>query len=111
MHERKHVRFAVQRPVTFHGDTLSGKGTILNISREGCASETIASPESYLQLTMQSAGIGRPIVVDLRLLNCHSSDLIEGGQLGKHLQDSILSERDHAFLLGKAEHLCRFCRG
>jgi PilZ domain len=67
MQKRKHLRFAVQRPVTFQGDTFSGKGTILNISREGCAisSETIANPESYLQLKMQLLEKEEPIQVDL----------------------------------------------
>ena len=45
MQERKHVRFAVQRPVSFRGDLLSGEGTILNISRQGCAILSDASIE------------------------------------------------------------------
>ena len=67
MQERKHVRFAVQRPVAFHGDTLSGNGTILNISREGCAitSQTVAGAEAYLQLKMQLLEKEEPIQVDL----------------------------------------------
>lgn len=75
MHERKHVRFAVQRPVIFHGDTLSGKGTILNISREGCAitSETLASTDSYLQLEMQLQEEEEPIQVDLAAIRWSSA--------------------------------------
>lgn len=75
MHERKHVRFAVQRPVSFHGDTLSGKGTILNISREGCAitSETLASTDSYLQLKMQLQEEEDPIQVDLAAIRWSSA--------------------------------------
>ena len=75
MHERKHVRFAVQRPVTFHGDTLSGKGTILNISREGCAitSETVAGIESYLQLNMQLVEGEEPIQVNLAAIRWSSA--------------------------------------
>ena len=75
MHERKHVRFAVQRPVTFHGDTLSGKGTILNISREGCAitSETLANGESYLQLKMQLQEKEEPIQIDLAAIRWSSA--------------------------------------
>ena len=67
MQERKHVRFAVQRPVVFQGDTLSGNGTILNISRDGCAitSETVAGTEAYLQLTMRLLDKEEPIRVDL----------------------------------------------
>ena len=55
MQERKHIRFAVQRPVTFRGDFVSGSGTILNISRQGCAivSDTVAEADAYLQLDVQ----------------------------------------------------------
>jgi len=75
MHERKHVRFAVQRPVTFQGDTLSGNGTILNISREGCAitSETAAGNESYVQLKMQLQEKEEPIQVDLAAIRWSSA--------------------------------------
>jgi PilZ domain len=75
MYERKHVRFAVQRPVTFHGDILSGKGTILNISREGCAitSETVAGTESYLQLNMQLVEGDEPIQVNLAAIRWSSA--------------------------------------
>jgi hypothetical protein len=74
MRERKHVRFAVQLPVIFQGDTFSGKGTILNISREGCAitSETVASPESYVQLRMQLLEKEEPIEVHLAAIRWSS---------------------------------------
>ncbi|HKE61676.1 MAG TPA: PilZ domain-containing protein [Nitrospira sp.] len=75
MHERKHVRFAIQRPVTFQGDTLSGNGTILNISREGCAitSEIAAGTESYVQLKMQLQEKEEPIQVDLAAIRWSSA--------------------------------------
>ena len=75
MHERKHVRFAVQRPVTFQGDTLSGNGTILNISREGCAitSENAAGNESYVQLKMDLLDQEEPIQVDLAAVRWSSA--------------------------------------
>jgi len=67
MEGRKHTRFAVQLHVSFNGDQLSDKGTILNLSAEGCAitSETIVSAEVYLQLTMQLREREEPIQVDL----------------------------------------------
>ena len=67
MHARKHVRFAVQRPVSFRGDFVSGAGTILNISRQGCAivSETAAEAQAYLQLQVQLLEEEAPVHVDL----------------------------------------------
>ena len=67
MQERKHVRFAVQRPVSFRGDLLSGEGTILNISRQGCAilSDTALETEAYLQLHLQLLEQEQPVHVDL----------------------------------------------
>jgi len=76
MHERKHVRFVIQSPVVFRGDTVSGKGTILNISREGCAitSETVAGTETYLQLQMQLLKKEDPIPVELAAIRWSSGD-------------------------------------
>ena len=67
MEGRKHTRFAVQLPVSFRGDQLSDRGTILNLSAEGCAitSETVAGVAVYLQLTMQLRERDEPIQVDL----------------------------------------------
>jgi hypothetical protein len=67
MQERKHVRFAVQRPVSFRGDLLSGEGTVLNISRQGCAilSDAALETEGYLQLHVQLLEQEEPVHVDL----------------------------------------------
>lgn len=67
MEGRKHTRFAVQLPVSFSGDQLSEKGTILNVSAEGCAitSDTVAGVAVYLQLTMQLREREEPVHVDL----------------------------------------------
>jgi hypothetical protein len=66
---RKHHRFAVQLPVSFHGDQLKNdaQGTILNLSNDGCAitSESIADTAEYLHLTMQLREREDPIAVDL----------------------------------------------
>ena len=67
MEGRKHTRFAVQLPVLFSGDQLSERGTILNVSAEGCAitSDTVAAAAVYLQLTMQIREREEPVQVDL----------------------------------------------
>ena len=67
MEGRKHTRFAVQLPVSFSGDQLSEKGTILNVSAEGCAimSDTVAGAAVYLQLAMQLREREEPVRVDL----------------------------------------------
>lgn len=67
MEGRKHTRFAVQLPVLFSGDQLSGGGTILNVSAEGCAitAATVAGIGVYLQLTMQLREREEPILIDL----------------------------------------------
>ncbi|MDO8354840.1 MAG: PilZ domain-containing protein [Nitrospirota bacterium] len=67
MQGRKHTRFAVQLPVSFNGDQLSDRGTILNLSAEGCAitSETIVGVAVYLQLMMQLCEREESIQVDL----------------------------------------------
>ena len=67
MEGRKHTRFAVQLPVSFSGDQLSDRGTILNLSAEGCAitSETVAGVAVYLQMTMQLREREEPVQIDL----------------------------------------------
>ena len=67
MEGRKHTRFAVQLPVSFSEGQLSERGTILNLSAEGCAitSDTVASVAAYLQLTMQLREREEPVYVDL----------------------------------------------
>ncbi len=67
MEGRKHTRFAVQLPVSFSGDSFSEKGTILNVSAEGCAitSNTVPGAGVYLQLTMYLREREEPIQIDL----------------------------------------------
>ena len=75
MKGRKHTRFAVQIPVSFKGDQLSGEGTILNVSGEGCAitAETIADVAAYLQVMMQLRAGEEPIQVDLAAVRWSSA--------------------------------------
>lgn len=69
MEARKGIRYAVQLPVSFNGDQLSGEGegTILNLSADGCAitSTTVATTATYLQLMMQLREREEPVHVDL----------------------------------------------
>ncbi|MDN5942248.1 MAG: PilZ domain-containing protein [Nitrospira sp.] len=67
MEGRKHTRFAVQLPVSFSGDQLSDRGTILNVSAEGCAitSDTVADAAVYLKMAMQLREREEPVQVDL----------------------------------------------
>jgi hypothetical protein len=75
MEGRKHTRFAVQLPVSFSGDQLSDRGTILNLSAEGCAimSDTVAGVAVYLQLTMQLREREEPVQIDLAAVRWVSS--------------------------------------
>lgn len=75
MQERKDVRYAVQRPVSFRGDLISGTGTILNISRQGCAimSDTVAEAEAYLQLNVQLLDEEDPVQVELAAVRWSST--------------------------------------
>jgi hypothetical protein len=65
----------VQLPVSFSGDQLSERGTILNVSAEGCAitSDTVADAAVYLQLTMQLREREEPVQVDLAAVRWVSS--------------------------------------
>ncbi len=67
MEGRKYTRFSVQLPVSFSGDNFSEKGTILNVSAEGCAitSDTVPSAGVYLHLTMQLREQEEPVQIDL----------------------------------------------
>lgn len=67
MEGRKHTRYAVQLPVSFSGDQISNRGTILNLSAEGCAimSDTVAGAAVYLQLNMQLREREEPVQIEL----------------------------------------------
>ena len=75
MQERKDVRYAVQRPVSFRGDFVSGTGTILNISRQGCAivSDTVAEADAYLRLHVQLHDEEDPVQVELAAVRWSSA--------------------------------------
>lgn len=75
MEGRKHTRFAVQLPVSFSGDQLSGEGTILNLSAEGCAimSEAVSSAAVYLHLKMHLREREEPVQIDLAAVRWSSA--------------------------------------
>ncbi len=75
MEGRKHTRFAVQLPVSFGENQISNRGTILNVSAEGCAitSEAIVETAVYLQLAMQLREQEGPVQVDLAAVRWSSA--------------------------------------
>jgi hypothetical protein len=54
---------------------VAGTGTILNISRQGCAitSDTVAEAEAYLQLNLQLLEEDDPVQVDLAAVRWSSA--------------------------------------
>jgi len=67
MEGRKYTRFSVQLPVSCHGDNFFERGTILNVSAEGCAitSDIVPSAGVYLHVTMQLREQEEPVQIDL----------------------------------------------
>ena len=64
---RKLRRFAIQVPCTFGNHTYKAKGTILNLSRQGCAVLAAQPPEvsSYLTLWIDLPDSTTPIEIEL----------------------------------------------
>jgi PilZ domain len=64
---RKCPRVAVQLPVGFKGEKIEGKGTVLNISQEGCLimTETVADPVTYFQLDIHIIDGAAPVRIGL----------------------------------------------
>ncbi len=62
---RKHSRFAVTRPVSFFGKNISGKGTLVSLSRQGCEVSTTTSPAyaSLLTMNIDLYGGASPVVI------------------------------------------------
>lgn len=63
---REYERFAVNFPISFIGETISGRGTVSNISTNGCAFVTDAqvSERSILRLTLQISNELPPVNID-----------------------------------------------
>ena len=67
MKPRRVTRFAVQLPVSFHGDDIGGEGTVLNLSPMGCAitaAQAVVSG-SYLRLDIRLKETEEPVHVEL----------------------------------------------
>lgn len=64
---RKHPRFSSNFPVTFTGETASGDGTVMNLSREGCMVESDIKVEqgAYLAMSIHFPQQLMPVEVEL----------------------------------------------
>ncbi|MFQ5931665.1 MAG: PilZ domain-containing protein [Nitrospiraceae bacterium] len=67
MDARKSPRFAVQLPVSFNGDGGAGKGTVFNLSMDGCriGSDDAVKPNSYLELHIEIPNCAVPMTIEL----------------------------------------------
>ncbi|TLY17776.1 MAG: PilZ domain-containing protein [Nitrospirae bacterium] len=81
MELRKNLRFAVQLPLSFKGDKITGEGVVFNISLEGCGvvfnlslegsavgSDTRIRPGTYFELCIQPYRQDLPIEVELAVV-------------------------------------------
>ncbi len=67
MQQRRSPRFAVQLPVSFKGDGGAGKGTVFNLSVDGCriGSDDAVKPNTYLELHIDLPGCDVPMTIEL----------------------------------------------
>lgn len=97
MMQRRTPRFAVQLPVSFSGDEVSGKGTILNLSTEGCAvlGDATLAKSNYLALQIDLPGDSSPLIIELAAVRWCS-----GSQSGLEFirLESTQQERLQAFV-------------
>jgi hypothetical protein len=70
MTRRKHLRFHVELRCSFAGDRYAGKGTVLDLSMEGCRvlSETPALKGAYVELFLTLLGQIQPLPVELAVI-------------------------------------------
>jgi len=81
MELRKNLRFAVQLPLSFKSDKITGEGVVFNISLEGCGvvfnlslegcavgSDRSIRPGTYLQVYIQPYQQELPIEVELAVV-------------------------------------------
>ncbi|HXV69379.1 MAG TPA: PilZ domain-containing protein [Nitrospira sp.] len=64
---RKVRRFAVQLPATFRNGTAGQRGTVLNLSMQGCAmtTETMPALSTYFSLQIDCSNGEAPIFIEL----------------------------------------------
>jgi hypothetical protein len=67
MFSRKDQRFAVQLASSFSGERVSGEGTVVGLSAEGCAliAEVIPPISTYVAITIELPGADTPLSVKL----------------------------------------------
>ena len=69
MEQRKHLRFAIQLPIAFSGDDISGEGTVIDISKGGwhvtVASNHNVPTGTYLALRIELPDHAPPLKVEL----------------------------------------------
>ena len=70
MNRRKHLRFHVELPCSFVGERYAGKGTVLDLSMEGCRmrSETPVLKGAYVDLLITLLGQIQPLPVELAVI-------------------------------------------
>jgi hypothetical protein len=70
MNRRKHLRFHVELPCTFVGERYAGKGTVLDLSMEGCRlrSETPVLKGAYVDLFITLLGQIQPLPIELAVI-------------------------------------------
>lgn len=78
MYPRKTQRYAVQISAYFTGETLTGEGTIVDLSPEGCAilSKENPSVSSYLSLRIDLSEREAPLLIDLAAVRWISEEKI-----------------------------------
>ncbi len=64
---RRHTRYTSKFPVTFTNEKVTGEGTAINVSREGCLieSDTQVEQDAYLAMTIHFPQLLMPLEVEL----------------------------------------------
>lgn len=75
---RKTQRYAVQIPTYFTGENMTGEGTIVNLSPEGCAILSKENPpvSSYLSVRIDLSEHDAPLLIDLAAVRWLSDEKI-----------------------------------
>lgn len=75
---RKTQRYAVQIPAYFTGEHMTGEGTIVNLSPEGCAILSKENPRvsSYLSVRIDLSERDAPLLIDLAAVRWSSDEQI-----------------------------------
>ncbi len=67
MERRNHPRFSAGFPVSFSGEAISGEGSALNLSKDGCliVSDNELLEGDYLQLRVHLSGTLSPVDIEV----------------------------------------------